>query len=173
MTCIKLVLWTLLMLALSGFMAAAHAEVPVLASFPSDSLDKVISKDNVSVDKETTSSGKGSFKMVATEPTVFRLFESTLPTLENARLIYSARLKTLDAKGKVVLEMWVHFPGKGEFFSRGLQDPLTGTTDWTSVETPFFLQAGEKPDRVKLNVMFTGSGTAWVDEIRLIKGPLK
>ena len=68
--------------------------------------------------------------------------------------------------------MWCRFPGKGEFFSRGLQSPLTGTTDWTTEETAFFLKKGENPDNVKLNLVINGSGTAWIDDVRLLKGPL-
>ncbi len=76
-------------------------------------------------------------------------------------------------EGQVFLEMWCHFAGKGEFFSRGLQAPLTGTTDWTTEETPFFLKKGENPDNVKLNVVINGKGTAWVDDVKLLRAPLK
>lgn len=48
--------------------------------------------------------------------------------------------------------------------------PLSGTTDWTTQETEFFLKAGENPDNVKLNLVINGSGTVWIDEIRLLKG---
>ena len=63
-----------------------------------------------------------------------------------------------------------HFPGKGEFFSRGLQNSLTGTTQWVTMETPFFLKKGETPDYVRLNLVINGKGTAWIDEIRLLRG---
>jgi hypothetical protein len=68
--------------------------------------------------------------------------------------------------------MWCHFPGKGEFFSRGLQTALTGSSDWNSQETFFFLKKGENPDNVKLNLVISGKGTVWIDDIHLIKGPL-
>ena len=107
------------------------------------------------------------------EPTVIRLFETGDIDIEDARLIYQAKVRTEGVQGQVFLEMWCHFPGKGEFFSRGLQSPVSGTTEWTSVETPFFLQKGENPDNVKLNLVIDGTGTVWIDDIRLIKGPLK
>ena len=93
--------------------------------------------------------------------------------MENARLIYSAELRTRDLEGKAYLEMWCHFPGMGEYFSRGLVDPLTGSQDWSSQETSFFLKKGENPDRVKLNLVVTGPGEVWIDDLRLVKGPLK
>jgi hypothetical protein len=111
--------------------------------------------------------------MTSTKPTVIRLFETGDIDVENARLIYQARVRTEDVEGKVYLEMWCHFPGKGDFFSRGLQTPLTGTTEWTTEETPFFLKKGENPDNVKLNLVIKGKGTAWIDDIRLLKAPLR
>jgi len=93
--------------------------------------------------------------------------------VENARLIYKAQVRTENVEGQVYLEMWCCFPGKGEFFSRGLMTPLTGTTDWTTQETPFFLKKGQNPDNVKLNLVINGKGTVWIDDIRLLTGPLK
>jgi hypothetical protein len=69
--------------------------------------------------------------------------------------------------------MWCGFTGKGEFFSRGLQRPLSGTMEWTTVEIPFFLQKGQNPDNIKLNLVVNGKGTVWIDDIKLIKGPLQ
>jgi hypothetical protein len=153
--------------------AAYAADVQVLKSWKIDSLDEVLTKSGVEIDKAVSSDGNGSLKVVATGPTTIRLFETGPMDVDNARLTYSARLRTQDVKGKVFLEMWCGFTGKGEYFSRGLQNPLTGTVDWTSAETPFFLQAGQKPDMVKLNVVVDGSGTVWIDDVKLMKGPLK
>ncbi len=101
-----------------------------------------------------------------------RLFETGPLDVDNARLTYQAKLRTEGAEGQVFLEMWCQFPGLGEFFSRGLDSPLTGTTDWTTAETPFFLKAGQTPANVRLNLAITGKGTAWIDDTRLLKGPL-
>ena len=148
-------------------------EVMELKRFPIDSLEGIITQSGVQFDKEVSSDGKGSLKIMATEPTVVRLFELGDIDVENARLIYQAKVRTEGVEGQVYLEMWCHFPGKGEFFSRGLQTPLTGTTNWTTEETPFFLKKGENPDNVKLNLVINGKGTAWIDDIRVLKGPLQ
>jgi hypothetical protein len=136
-------------------------------------LEGVITQSGVQIDKEVSSDGNGSLRMTAAEPTVVRLFELGDMHVENARLIYQAKLRTQGVEGQAYLEMWCHFPGKGEFFSRGLQTPLTGTTNWTTEETPFFLKKGENPDNVKLNLVINGKGTAWIDDIRLLKAPLQ
>ena len=148
-------------------------QVVEIKRFPLDSLEGVISQSGVQIDKEVSSDGNGSLRITATEPTVVRLFELGDIDVENARLIYQAKVRTEGVEGQVYLEMWCHFPGKGEFFSRGLQTPLTGTTNWTTEETPFFLKKGENPDNVKLNLVINGKGTAWIDDIRVLKAPLQ
>lgn len=147
-------------------------QVTELKRFPIDSMEGIITRSGVQIDRDVSSDGNGSLRVRATGPTVIRLFEVGDLDVENARLIYRARLRTENVDGQVYLEMWCHFPGKGEFFSRSLQTPLTGTTDWTTEETPFFLKQGENPDNVKLNLVINGTGTAWVDDIRLLRGPL-
>ena len=55
----------------------------------------------------------------------------------------------------------------------GLDTALTGTNDWSSHEIPFFLQAGQRPDLVRINLAFEGSGgTAWIKDIELRTTPL-
>lgn len=148
-------------------------EVTELKHFPVDNLEGIITRSGVQIDKEISSDSNGSLRITTTERTVVRLFEVRDIEIENARLIYQARVRTENMDGPVYLKMWCHFTGKGEFFSKGLQSPVTGTTEWTTLETPFFLKKGEKPDAVKLNLVVDGSGTAWIDDIRLIKGPLQ
>ena len=104
---------------------------------------------------------------------VVNLYEVGNIDVDNSRLVYRARIKTKDVEGRVFLEMRCLFHGKGEYFSRGLDTHLTGTNDWTTQETPFFLKKGQKPEIVKLNLVITGKGTVWIDEAKLIRGPLK
>jgi hypothetical protein len=148
-------------------------QVVEIKLFPIDSMEGVITRSGVGIDREISSDGNGSLRITSTKPTVVRLFETGNIDIEKARLIYQARLRTENVEGQVYLEMWCHFPGKGEFFSRGLQTPLTGTMEWTTEETPFVFKKGENPDNVKLNLVINGRGTAWIDDIRLLKAPLR
>jgi len=150
----------------------AAAQEVELKHYPLNSVEGVISQSHVTVDKEA-SDGKGALKVTADEPRVVRLFETGDLDVENARLIYRALLKSENLKGQAYLEMWCHFPGKGEFFSRGLQNPISGTTGWVTGETPFFLKKGENPDNVKLNLVVNGTGTVWIQNLKLLKAPLK
>ena len=151
----------------------ASKDSELLRHYSIDSLEGVLTKTGIVFNEEITEDGNGSIRVRADEPGQVPLFETGDIDVENARLIYQAKVRTEGVEGKVYLEMWCRFPGKGEFFSRALQAPLTGNSDWTKQETPFFLKSGENPDNVKLNLVIEGTGTVWIDDIRLIKGPLK
>lgn len=161
-------------LALCAF-ACKVERVPVveLAHFPLDSLEGLVARDGVSLDSEVTSDGRGSLRFDSHGSRTVRLFETGDLDVENARLTYQAKLRTQDFDGQVYLEMWCQFAGQGEFFSRALHAPLSGSNEWSTQETPFFLKAGENPSNVKLNLVLDGKGTAWIDEVRLIQGPLR
>lgn len=148
-------------------------EVTELKRFPLDDLEGLLTVSGLQLDKQISSDGNGSLRIGANNPTTIWLFETGDIDIENARLIYQARLRTQDVEGTVYLEMLCHFLGKGDFFSRGLMTSLSGSTDWTTQETPFFLKSGENPDNIRLNLVIDGRGTAWIDNIRLLKGPLK
>lgn len=160
---------TVLMLA--GCAQQPAGEVEVIRSYPLNSTDGVLTTSGTSFDADVSSDGAGSLKIVATQPVVVRLFETGDLDVEDARLLYKARLKTENVAGAVYLEMWCHLPGRGESFSRGLQSPLSGSTDWVTEEIPFFLKKGQNPDNVKLNLVIDGTGTVWIDDISLEAAP--
>jgi hypothetical protein len=144
-----------------------------LKRLPIDNLEGIITTSGVELDKQVSSDGNGSLKITAKRATVVKLYEVRGLDIENAQLIYQAKARTQDLQGKAYLEMRVHFPGRGEFFSRGLARPITGTSDWKTIETPFMLKEGQNPDRLRLNLSITGKGTVWIDDIRLLKLPPK
>jgi len=144
-----------------------------LEHYPVESLEGVITKSGVVLDQQITSDGNGSLRIAANQPITIRLYETGDIDIENARLTYQAKVRTEGVEGKVYLEMWCEFTGKGEYFSRDLGSPLSGTTDWSAEETSFFLKKGENPSNVKLNLVIEGKGTVWIDDIHLFKGPLR
>ncbi|MGH2996646.1 MAG: hypothetical protein ACRDM9_10060, partial [Gaiellaceae bacterium] len=56
--------------------------------------------------------------------------------------------------------------------SKGLQQKAKGTTGWSSHEVPFYLQEGQRPDLIRLNVTLEGAGTLWVRNVELLHTPL-
>lgn len=146
--------------------------VTELEAFALDDLQGLITQSGVSIDKAISSDGNGSLRIEAKQAITIHLFETGDIDIENARLIYQAKVRIENLEGQAYLEMWCHFPEKGEFFSKGLTNPISGTTEWTTLETPFLLKQGENPDNVKLNLVITGKGTVWIDDIRVLKGTL-
>lgn len=116
---------------------------------------------------------EAGWRLKAEGATVFRLFEHPLSDLDHCMLTYRAQLRSENLEGKGYLEMWCRLPGGGEFFSRGFAQTISGTVDWASYETPFYLKTGQKPDLVKLNFVTKGSGVVCIKDIVLLQTPLK
>lgn len=148
-------------------------EAVELRRYALDSREGVISASGVAVDSTITSEGAASLRVDAASPTRVLLFETGDIDVEDARLIYRARLRTEDLGGSAYLEMWCVFEELGEYFSRALHAPLSGANDWTTQETPFFLERGQNPGNVKLNLVVEGTGTVWIDDVRLLMAPLR
>src|SRR5207302_10358065 len=147
----------------------APASPVELKHFSLDILEGVRATTGVSFGPQISSNGKGSLRIDASQPLTVPLFEVSDLSIENAALIYQASLQSQNLDGKAYLEMWLRFPGKGEFFSRGLDRPITGTMSWMTVATPFFLQAGQKPDLIRLNLVVQGKGRVWIDDVHLVR----
>jgi hypothetical protein len=116
---------------------------------------------------------QGAWRIDATagQQTV-RLFEVDNPAVEQCLLTYRAELKAEALTGRAFLEMWCRLPGRGEFFSKGHQQAVSGTASWARYEIPFYLKRGQKPDLIKLNLAVEGAGTVWLRNIELLKTPL-
>ncbi|HVO81780.1 MAG TPA: hypothetical protein VMT28_13675 [Terriglobales bacterium] len=168
-----LALTLLLLLAVAGCNRYKSPPAPVeLRHYPLDNMEGVRAVTGVQLDTDISSDGRGALRIDAKEPMTVPLFEVTGLDVDNATLLYQAILQSEGLDGKAYLEMWVRFPGKGEFFSRGLDQAVTGSMSWKTTTIPFFLKAGEKPDLVRLNVVVQGKGRVWVDDILLLRSPL-
>jgi hypothetical protein len=159
--------WFVPLLILACLAGCRQTSEVVLKKFSLDSTKGLVTRSGIEIDTQNYLEGTGSLKVVSRQPATVRLFEFDINNVENTRLIYSAFVKLEDFKGQVFLEMWCCFSQKGEFFSRNLNRPLSGTIDWTEVTTPFYLKEGESPNRIKLNLILNGTGTLWIDRITL------
>ena len=108
----------------------------------------------------------------AKDTQTIRLFEVQEPQAEQCLITYRAKLKTEGLAGRAFLEMWCRLPGRGEFFSKGLNQVAQGTTDWASYEIPFYLKKGQRPDLIKLNLVVEGRGKVWLRDVELLKTPM-
>ena len=114
----------------------------------------------------------GGWRIDFADKSTVRLFELDGAGVENCMLTYRAQIKSERLSRGAYLEMWCRFPGLGEFFSRGLHNRVSGTTSWSSYETPFYLKQGQRPDMLKLNLVAEGPGTLWISDIEVLWTPL-
>lgn len=130
-----------------------------------------------SPDKPTITQGgirteQGAWRIDTTTEQTIRLFEVENPVVEQCLLTYRAELKAEGLQGRAFLEMWCRLPGRGEFFSKGSQQAVSGTVNWARYELPFYLKRGQQPDLIKLNLAVEGVGTVWLRNIELLQTPL-
>jgi predicted Ser/Thr protein kinase len=135
---------------------------PVIRTFTA--ADKPIAADLVPA-------GNNGWMVTCSGPKTLALFEVANPGVEQCRVTYQAQLKSEGFTGQAYLEMWCEFPNSGQFFSRGLQNPLVGTNDWATYQTPFFLKTGERPNLLKLNLVVEGQGKVFIRDVRVFASP--
>jgi hypothetical protein len=126
--------------------------------------DPPLSRDGV------TSEGEG-WRIAAAGPRAVRLFEVAAPEAEACLLAYRATVRAEGLGKRAYLVMWCRFGGQ-EYFSKGFDSALTGTVDWTTTQTPFFLKPGQRPDLIRLEVAMEGAGTLWLKDVGLFRTPL-
>jgi hypothetical protein len=125
----------------------------------------------ISTDSGIKQEGDGSIRISTAWPTVICLGVVDGINVENARLVYRAKVRSEALDGTAFLEMWCQVAG-GRYFSRDMKSVVKGSTDWMALQTPFFLKAGQKATKAVLNIVINGKGTIWVDDVRLVREPL-
>ncbi len=153
--------------------------VLILAASPSRgenvsklSLDDISTvSPKIEVDSNVKAEGKSAIKITVRSPTTVHPGEVIDLDVTNAKLLYKAKVKS-DIDGAAFPEMWAHI-GDRQYFSKGMNDAVSGKTEWKTIQTPFLFQQGQKPDKITLNIVINGKGTVWVDDIVLAKEPLQ
>jgi len=124
--------------------------------------------------KEGVMAAEKGWKIEAKEARLVHLHTVNYSSRPGCALTYRAQMKSSDLSGKAYLEMSYHVPGEpqdAERTAKGVMMPLTGTMDWASYETSLALPESQI-DRIKLYVRMEGSGTVWIRDIELLRGPL-
>ena len=70
-----------------------------LVAYPANDLEGVVASSAVELDPEVSSDGGGSLKISVSEPTTVALYETGDLDVENARLIYRAKVRSADVEG--------------------------------------------------------------------------
>jgi len=120
---------------------------------------------------DVSTDGNGSLRITYDnyEPCSIVLFEIETRDIGNCVLTYSASLRCENLVSPAYAEMYAVLGGNA-YFSRGLNFSVQDTQPWRSVETPFFLEKGQNPEKIQLGVRMEGPGVVWVDDMRLEKG---
>ena len=108
------------LIAAAGMLAFAFAdeELVVLKSYPLDDTNGIIAHMKMSIDR--VAGGGGSLRIRTRKPIEVPLFETGDIDVEEARLVYQAKMRVRRFHGGAYLEMVCHFPAGGEFVSRGI-----------------------------------------------------
>ncbi len=98
-----------------------------------------------------------------------RITEIENPAITENRYLVAGEVRYFDATG--FLEMWSVF-GEQRFFTRTLGETgpmakLAGTSEWRPFMLPFNAESGLRPDRLEINVVLTGGGTAELRGLQL------
>jgi hypothetical protein len=97
------------------------------------------------------------------------------PQITTPRYRLSGRVRYEDVQGTGYLELWNHFPGGGQYFSRTLADQgpmmkLHGTSGWRSFVLPFDATGAPPPTRLVMNVVLQGRGNVYLGSLELSEG---
>ncbi|MGH7512436.1 MAG: hypothetical protein ACREOQ_05860 [Gemmatimonadales bacterium] len=133
---------------------------------------RAFAADQPTITQDGIRAEQGAWRIDARGKQTIRVFEVEDPGVELCLLTYRAELKADGLKGRAFLEMWCRLPGRGEFFSKGYQQAVSGTVNWARYEIPFYLKRGQKPDLLKLNLAVEGPGIVWLRNVELLQTPL-
>ena len=91
----------------------------------------------VSTDPMVKQEGNGSVRISTVWPTTICLGEVQELNVENAQIVYRAKVKSEKLEGTAFLEMWCYVGGR-QYFSRGVNSVVTGTMDWRTLQSHSF-----------------------------------
>lgn len=173
----------LLLLVIAAILASVlfywrktHPKTPTMTKkeirrFSPSDLKNVIDRSKVRIDLKESSDGTGSLRIETPNAGRVRLFHLPDLQIENAALIYQARMKTQGLQGRAFLLVAARQSEGEPIVARSIDSALTGDTDWTTVEVGLYPKAGQRLSGVELDVTVWGRGDVWIHDIRLFKVP--
>lgn len=162
-----------------GLSNKSLAQVETELVFPISSLQELITQSGVEIDNEITTDNNGSLLINTDKAIKVELFELDKQNFKNKRLTYKAQIRsedltgTDDLRGISYIELVAVFPDGEELISRGPRVPISGTIDWRPAETVLYVDKGNAPKNVKLNLIVEGQGKVWIDAVKLETIPLR
>ncbi len=143
-----------------------------LAAFALDQLDEIVepADETILMDRENSADGRGSLRVDAKRARIVRLFEVPLADLPGREIVCTMRMKSLVMRGPAFPELWASGGGRDPISVRDERGGVAHSMDWRDVSVSLVLEEGWKPDRIRVNLVMTGAGRVWVDDVRLTAG---
>jgi hypothetical protein len=126
---------------------------------------------SLSVDPQVSARGGSSLQITTARPAAVRL--SAVPVqalrLDGRSLFYRARVLDRDLDGEVTIGLRFSATGPGPL----TEQPPRGATapGWRDGQVVYIPSPGEESADLFPLVSIYGSGTAWIDDVRLLRGP--
>jgi hypothetical protein len=97
------------------------------------------------------------------------------PAIKGPRYAVTGKVRYEGVEGTGYLELWNHFPGGGQYFSRTLGDAgpmqkLEGSSGWREFTLPFDATGAPAPIRLVVNVVLPGRGVVYLGPLQLVDG---
>lgn len=144
-----------------------------LAHFPLERDDLPADRD-ASYDADVSQDGGGSLRVETEGGGRLRLYALEDVGPVRGRLVYTGFLRSRDLEGTAFLELWCRPAEADPAFVRGIPTGVSGSMEWTPQVVGFTnpeLCSG--PVSVELNVVIQGTGTVWIDDLRLWSVPVE
>ncbi len=156
----------LLLLLTTSALAEGLLEAPDLRQWVAEATPP----DGVTLEMVETAHGtRLEIENTRAEPTSVVLAELETPGLSDTEVRYTARMGSTGLSGTAYLEMWA-VAGENAWFSRALNDTFSGDSVERATSTPFFLQAEDTIESLRLGVRFEGPGRVTLGDISLSTG---
>jgi hypothetical protein len=139
----------------------------VLRTYSAETADGLLATMGVTIDDAMAAEGKASLRVTASRAAVFPLYRFDLRDAGPGLLVCDAEVRLSRLEGAAYLEIMCTVEGKGTFFSRGLDTAVGTPAEWVRTRARIHLREGEIPRELQVNLVLTGPGTAWVDNVRI------
>lgn len=149
---------------------AGSAGAVELARFP---LDGEVPPDRAAVfDPDVSQDGNGSLRVTTAEGGILRLYQLDDLGIVRGQIALTGFLRSRGLEGLAMLELRCQ-PAEGDAaFVRGVPRAVSADSDWRAQDIRFSDPAlCRDPVSIQINLWIQGSGTVWVDHLRLSSVP--
>jgi hypothetical protein len=147
--------------------SSPRPETTILRECPANDLGGIVTPTSLELDPSVSVDGRGSLRVTTPQARVIPLYCFGDLDIDDAVLTCDADLRAANLDGKAYLELTCSFEGRGTFFARGLDQAVSSSPRWSRTRARLRLRPGEHPKDVQVNLVISGPGTAWIDDVRL------